>query len=373
MKLFLYKIIGILIIFASFTTYTNALTNPDIMYYGQLTTLISPNISNINPRAIAITHDSKNVYIANNNTSLFPRGDLLQFYRNDTTGLLSELNSATIPIKYWPVAIAISPDDKNVYVTTNGNDIFSNGKLLQFRRNKNTGQLVKIGHVISTGNQPVSIKVSSDGNNVYVVNFGSNIVQQFSRNNVTGLLTELTPSTVQTQYGPNALTISPDGKDVYISNYISGGLSHFTRNTITGQLMIEGDVIQNNYTPTSIVISYDGNDVYVTTTSNKILEFIRNTYNGQLTLTATVSSVGPTDITISQDGNNVYVTNSISLYSVAQYKRNTVTGLLTELSPENISVTSNPFAIITSVDDKNVYVIGQNTLLQFSRKLDNNL
>jgi len=372
MKSYLYKIIGVLSIFVAFSPYTNALTNPEIMYYGQLTALISPNISNINPSAIAITHDGKNVYIANNNISLFPSGDLLQFYRNDTTGLLSELNSATIQTKYEPVAIDISPDDKNVYVTTNGNNIFSNGKLLQFRRNKNTGQLVKIGHVISTGNQPVSIKVSSDGNNVYVVNFGSDIVQQFSRNNLTGLLTELA-STVQTQYGPNALTISPDGKDVYIGNYISGGLSHFSRNTITGQLMMEGDVIQNNYIPTSIVISQDGNDVYVTTTSDEVLEFMRNIYNGQLTLTSTISSVGPTDITISQDGNNVYVINSSSLYNIAQYKRNTVTGLLTELSPENISLTSNPFAIITSVDGKNGYVIGQNTLLQFSRKFDNNL
>jgi DNA-binding beta-propeller fold protein YncE len=59
-------------------------------------------------------------------------------------------------------------------------------------------------------------------------------------------------------------------------------------------------------------------------------------------------------IKVSSDGNNVYVINSSGLYSIAQYKRNTVTGLLTELSPENISVTSNPFAIITSVDGKKV-------------------
>jgi DNA-binding beta-propeller fold protein YncE len=100
-----------------------------------------------------------------------------------------------------PRAVAVSPDGKNVYVAS-----FDSDSVAVFQRDAGTGWLFQLsgtaGCVSQTGsggNCAVgkaldgarTVSVSPDGKNVYVGSFGNDAVAVFSRDTTTGALTQL--------------------------------------------------------------------------------------------------------------------------------------------------------------------------------------
>ena len=372
MKLKLIKLICILYIYNSIFANTDSLFFSSILQIGELTALIPPTISTNNlPNEVTVSPDGLNVYVS----SLGNNGVVSQFSRDIKTGLLSPLNPSTVDSVSGQGGMAISSDGKNVYVTNQGDDLFSEGTLTQFSRNEQTGQLTKIGEPILVGNQPVSIILTSDSENAYIINFGSNTISQFSRNNTTGLLTPLDPVTVQTEYAPGKIIISPDDKNVYVANYISGSLSQYNRSKTTGQLVkVTNAPIEGN--STGIAISGDGLDVYVINTSDTLYHLKRNQNTGELTTIGkyqTLSNSG--GIIISPDSLNVYIVSldySNNIANISQYNRNIMTGDLTPLIKNIIPVGSAEIGGTTiSPDGRNVYLSNYDgdTVLQFSRNL----
>jgi DNA-binding beta-propeller fold protein YncE len=290
--------------------------------------------------------------------------------------IVTALSPATVETgNRYPVAVAISPDGKSVYVG------YEEGKSIsQYSRNTETGALTPSSPAtVESGNEPRVVTVSPDGKSVYVANFasggGSSSVSQYSRNTETGNLTPLVPAAVELGafYWPHGLKVSPDGKSVYVANYNAANISQFSRNTNTGALTaLSPATVQAGARPNGIVISPDGTSVYTANREGKtVSQYSRNTTTGALTpLSPPTVGVGesPHEIAISPDGKSVYVPNAGSK-TLSQLSRNTETGKLAAMTPATVETGTEPFEVEVSPDNQSVYVTdsGSNALSQYSR------
>jgi DNA-binding beta-propeller fold protein YncE len=160
-------------------------------------------------------------------------------------------------------AIAISPDGRNVYVAASGADAIA-----VFDRNPVTGALTqpkgKAGCVAAVvGNAkgdgcdlavgliaPNSVAVSPDGRNVYATSRSGSSVTAFIRNRKSGRLRQLPPSASGCISGlsipgctagralkwPDVVVVSPDGKNVYVGDFAGAGVISFSRSGGAGAL-----------------------------------------------------------------------------------------------------------------------------------------
>lgn len=161
-------------------------------------------------------------------------------------------------------AIAISPDGRNVYVAASGSDAIA-----VFDRDRSTGALTqpqgKAGCVAAIPGKaksaqgcglaigllaPNSVAVSPDGRNVYATTRDGSSVVTFLRNRRTGELRQLPPSASGCISGlpipgctagrslkwPDVVVVSPDGKNVYVGDFAGSGVASFSRAGKAGAL-----------------------------------------------------------------------------------------------------------------------------------------
>lgn len=160
-------------------------------------------------------------------------------------------------------AIAISPDGRNVYVAAAGANAIA-----IFDRNPVTGALTqpqgKRGCVAAVvGNAkgdgcglaigllgPNSVQVSPDGRTVYATSRSGSSITTFHRNRKSGALKQLPPSAAGCISGlaipgctlgralkwPDVVVVSPDGKNVYVGDFAGSGVISFSRAAGSGAL-----------------------------------------------------------------------------------------------------------------------------------------
>jgi YVTN family beta-propeller protein len=266
-----------------------------------------------------------------------------------------------------PTTTTPNPSGLNVYVTNFGSDVVS-----IFERNISTGALSDSSTHISENN-PSVICISVDGKNVYVANYESNTISIFDRNILDGSLsgTATIPTGTSTFATPRGICISFDGKNVYVAT-LHNDVSIYDRDIETG-LLIENGTIDTEIGPSGICISVDGKNVYVANSSSDTVSiYDRNISTGSLTLYGTVATgiveTNPVGICISVDGKSVYVANRHS-DTVANYTRDVSTGSLN--LDGSIDTQDQPEQICISEDGKNVYVtnLNSNTVSIFDRDI----
>lgn len=229
-----------------------------------------------------------------------------------------------------------------------------------------------------------SLAVSPDGANVYVASAGTEIatpsISVFSRDPATGLLVfveeEAGGPGVSTTSPGALLRISPDGNDVYVAGHQGVNLAHFTRDGATGALTYVGVVDGFVDAAEWFAISSDGLHVYLPgdvtglpfkgqTTALHI--YARDVSTGALTSVGQVEVPG--DITggaISPDGQHLYVTSSMSglpgvsdVYRLFSYGRDSATGSLslvdTETHGKGGVALGSKGRLIVSSDGSHVY------------------
>jgi len=315
-------------------------------------------------RAIAISPDGKNVYVASSKSDAIaifrrdPRGGTLT-QQPGTGGCIAVKGGgcATAVALDGPNSVAVSPDGRNVYATSRGSNTIS-----VFHRNQSTGALSQLpGAAGCTSGLPVPVcasgralvgpdvvVVSPDGRNVYVGSFFGNAVAVFDRDLAGGALTQPGDSTgciAEAIAGcttglalgaPEGMAISADGANVYVATAVSNAVVALTRDRATGTLTQPTDgsgcIVNSTLTgcTTGVQLSganavafNPGGDVYVTSLfSNSVTSFGRSS-SGGLTqrkgtlgclvyLRATGCSFGramvaPEGLAISPDAANVYV------------------------------------------------------------------
>jgi 6-phosphogluconolactonase (cycloisomerase 2 family) len=333
-------------------------------------------------------------------------------FSNDGTDGLSG-TCATAALTRRPQRAAVSPDGKNVYVVSN-----KDGAITEFSRDPATGALTALASpnrcvtiVASSGcttvvglDQLFDLVVSPDGKHVYAVAYMSSAVTEFSRDQVTGALSQLASPNAcivdpgvtkpagctvgKALYGANGISISSDGKFLYVSSSDGWSLASFSRDTTSGvltQLTATGGCFYDSGAPrgaitgcTSAVglglpyfnrITSDGKNVYVASnTSSSIAAFTRNTTTGLLTQLASPNACYYTgtaitgctaakglqkayDVQVSPDGRSVYAVGntltSTTNYAVAAFTRDTTSGALTQLASPNACVYNSGSTAIT--------------------------
>ncbi len=221
----------------------------------------APGLALSAPEGLAISHDGSTVYVAaavSNAVSVLARdastGALTQ--ATDATGCIvqSALAGCTTGTQLAGAnAVAVSPDDSSVYVTS----LLSNS-VTSFSRTPTSGALAQktgtaacVVFLLANGcslgramSAPEGLAVSPDGGEVYVAAFTSGAIDTLTRNTQSGALmqkprrggcvvvgaaSDCVPGRALS--GAGSLVVSPDGRNVYSTAFSSDALAVFKRVT----------------------------------------------------------------------------------------------------------------------------------------------
>lgn len=157
------------------------------------------------PRGIAITNDSKTAYVALMGSTGIAVIDLTVFSAADR-----DAGAAGEPVPTYlgdigisPRHLVLSPDDKTLYVTLNGEDAVVAVDLA-------SGLVVRR---VQTGHAPRSMDISTDGTALYVVNYKSHTMSKIRARDFT-LLQEF-----DTAPKPIGITYDSFNDEVWVSTY----------------------------------------------------------------------------------------------------------------------------------------------------------
>ncbi len=333
-------------------------------------------------RAIAISPDGRNVYVASSTSraiAIFDRdrrtGRLTQPARKggciSTGGGAGCAKAAGLA---GANSLAISRDGRNLYATARAANAVTS-----FARNPKTGALRQLpGGCISGLSQPGCVEgqalvapdvlvASRDGKNVYAGSFFGNAVAAFSRDPSSGVLTQLSGSaaciaeatsgcTAGVELGsPEGMAISAAGGQVYVASALSNAVAILTRDPSSGALTQATDgtgcIVQAMTTgcvtgvqlagANAVALAPGDTHAYVTTLISNSLDSFNRSSSGTLTqkqgttgCLAFLRAVGctfgramsePEGLDVSPDGRNVYVV-AFGTGAVDMLDRNRVTG-----------------------------------------------
>ena len=284
-----------------------------------------------------------------------------QFTRNTSTGAIAAMGAPSVTASTAPYAIAITPDNTGVYVTTTSGGV---GGIQQYTRNTSTGALTSVGFFSTGGTASNIFGIVSSPDSNYIYSTGNGVIYQQSRNTSTGALSALSPASVATGAGVNYLSISADGNFLYATDdekYSNYTYVHSV-NLLTGALGAGVAFANSGQNPYANVVSPDGNFLYtVNKSSNTVTTMSRNTSTGAVSLVmqdfALAISAGqtPYEMVISSDGKFAYATENTNS-RIYQYSRDTTTGVLASLSIQYVNTGSTPYGLKISPDGTSLYV-----------------
>jgi 6-phosphogluconolactonase (cycloisomerase 2 family) len=162
----------------------------------------------------------------------------------------------SFPTDAVPVGIAVDPCNRFLYVSgslhnrinayTTCTTVIANG-ICPFAN----------GHLNDVSGSPFAVSGSANGlgplvvdpygNNVYVLGTLSNTLSGFKISPVSGSLTALTPATVATGANPKSIAIRGDDNWMFVTNYQSASVSQYSITPATGALSVSSTITTDNY------------------------------------------------------------------------------------------------------------------------------
>jgi len=322
----------------------------------------------------ALSHDGKFLYAVG-----FGSNSLAVFARNATDGKLTFVRFyqdgvAGIDGLGGAYDIAVSPDDKQVYVTG-----YRDNSVSSFVRNPVDGTLTYLemhkNDVVLKGASGVAM--STDGARVYVSSSTGNALSAFSRDPATGIMIYLGTQThgvngVTALAGPGMIAVSKDAQFIYVAAESSHAVAIFQRAPQVGEIGFVGAYTGAGASGAyGVAVSPDNQRLYVTSSSSHTLAALaRDPNTGALTHLASyqdgVNSVsgirGAWGVAISPDNGRVYVTGNISsALAVFDVYANpsTTGGLLWTQAIKSTDATDQPLngasAVAISPDSGHIY------------------
>ena len=261
--------------------------------------------------SVAVSADQLNVYATN-----YLSGTVRAYARDPLSGNLTDLQTVDGPALDGAAAVAISPDDGQVYVAAADVDTIANfsraadGTLsLQQTLVNGAAGVEGIGGVRD-------LALSLDGASLYAAGPFDDALAVFARNPSNGQLTFLEVQRdgvggVDSLAGCAAVAVSPDGNHVYAVADSDDAITAFQRDGTTGSLTMvqalhEGvGGVDGLAGASAVAISADGAYVYALGRQDQaVTTFSRDASTGQLAYVETLqpSPGSPSDISLSPKG-----------------------------------------------------------------------
>ena len=305
----------------------------------------SPFETEPGPLAVAVDPSGKFLYVTHSIVSI-------SAYRiDDTTGVLSPVNGSPFitGVGVFPNDVAVDAFGKFAYVPNAVDDTLS-----AFKIDTLTGVMTPVsGSPFPAGELSHAVAVDPSGKFVYVTNGSDNSVSAYIIDSITGALMPVNGSPFATDRLPEAVAVDPSGKFVYLANAIGNTVSAYIIDSVTGALMpVNGSPFGAGVAPHGVAVDPSGKFVYVTNTSelsSSISAYRIESTTGALTPISGspfMSGVGirPLDIAVDPSGKFVYVPNSrdntISVFSI-----DSSTGALTPVSGSPFTTGAFPIAV----------------------------
>ena len=343
-------------------------------------------------QTISVSPDGNHLYVTGTESNA-----VAVFSRDVVTGMLTFVESHTdgnngINNMAFPIGTAVSPDGKNVYVTS-----YDDSAINIFARDLTTGRLTfktdKVNGSVGVSGigGAYSACVSPDGEHVYVTGSFDNAVAIFNRNTSNGNLTFVekhidNAAGVDGMAGAIAVDITPDGSVVYVCGSNESAIALFTRNSSSGALTFVSmhsngtNGITNMNLPISIVSSPDGSNLYATSFgSSAVVTFDINpsnlTYkNSQSTPALIVNGLDKVeDMAMSTDNKFLYTASNTD-DAVSVFERDMNTGELSFVEAvidgaNGINTLNGVNAVAVSPDGKSIYTtaVWEHTITVFDR------
>lgn len=246
-------------------------------------------------------------------------------------------------------AVALSPDQKFIYVASPGDDGIS-----LFSRDLLTGKLTFISAFLdNTGGANSldgvgAVSMSGDAKFLYATSAVENALTVFSRNITTGALTFVEEHIdgaggVDGLMGASSVKVSHDGSTVYAAGETDNAIAVFTRHKVTGLLtystMLQdgGGGVDALAGVAQLALSFDGKSLYSAAAGdNAVGVFDRHKTTGALTYSTLLQDgVGGVDgilgllgVSVSLDGTALYASGTTD-NAQALFTRAPATGVLT--------------------------------------------
>jgi 6-phosphogluconolactonase (cycloisomerase 2 family) len=298
-------------------------------------------------------------------------GNLSVFNADDITGVLTPVGN-TYQLDKDPLSVAVDPTGKYVYIAVeHGNT--DQGGIHGFYINGSNGALTPMydgGAFPTNNNQPVSVVVDGQGQQLYALSNGANSLVSFtisSNTNSPGyLIPSPTPLPVPALGFPNSVNIDPLGRFLYFAN--SSGVQGYQINN-PGQL--DPDAGLGPYSasnPSAITIDYKSRFVFAATGSNNQIVVFSINPSKPFNLTNVGTFKGnegsnpnlmnnPVAIAVHPSADFLYVANNgggnVSVFSFDS------SGKLTQLPQSPVAAGNKPVSITLDWSGRFAYVVNQ--------------
>lgn len=314
---------------------------------GILTALTtSPTAAGPAVEAVAIHPSKKFLYAANS-----AEADI-SLFTISSSGTLTEVTPRTSVGNgvTTPTLLAMDSGGNFLYVGSIG---ASNPAISVFSIDSSTGALAAVaGSPFTLGISPLNMKLSPNGNVLYVTGGGSpqGYIEVWGVS--SGVLSP-TPVQVIQPFGadPYGLAIDPTGAHLYTANTGSNSISEYSISSTDGSLTeISGSPIGETFSaPLALLVDSSGTYLYVANEGSSNLGAFSIGSDGSLTLLTNSpfgTSSHPNFIAQDPNGRFLFVGSEVSPFAIQSFSLDPASGTLTAIS--SYSLSSTPTSITLS-------------------------
>ena len=230
------------------------------------------------PQFIAFTGDGSRAYVSIYDAELTINAVAVLDTR--TTRLVE-----TIPVHKKPYALAVTPDQKFVYVPSHDAAVID---IIDVAQNK-------VVNSVPVAKNPHWVTFDADGKFVYIANHDSNLIS------IMNTATKKVTATIPVGTSPHSLEVSPDGRQVAVACFDSDDV--YFIDTASHRVM---DVVPVGRNPQDLTYAPDGRYLYTANVDADAVSVIDTESRG---VTANVPTDSPTSVAVLPDGRKAYVTN----------------------------------------------------------------
>ena len=333
---------------------------PAYLYAAPANTVVGTVNVGVTPAGLAVTPDNKFIYVANNNNYGITNGDSVTVINAATNLPVLTITDASFN---QPYTVTINPAGTIAYVTNSNSSTIT---IINIATNTVIG-------TITGFDGPSGMAITPDGNTAYVNNYGGP-GGVGSGNGTTVRVVNLNTNlivgpAITVGLAPASLAITPNGAFVYVINYVNGNPGTGTISVIQTSNNTVVDTITGFSGPFAIAINPLGTLAYVTNFGSNNFAPYGTTVSvvnlNSNTITATIPvGIQPSGIAITPDGKYAYASNYNTLYAATGFADltpgegtvNIIDIATNTVIPPTIAVGQSPDAVAISPNGQYAYV-----------------